>query len=95
MQTTLRSSQLKLLNTRERIDEYESLLGIDVSWTATAPEYIAAKKYIVERTYRLALDNLERLVVQRLFELSKTHRAQTGKSVHSFLTIYVLTIRLK
>ncbi|KAI0259614.1 hypothetical protein BC834DRAFT_833181, partial [Gloeopeniophorella convolvens] len=40
-------------------------------WAVTSPEYVATKQKIAERNYRKALDELERLVVQRLFELSK------------------------
>ena len=47
-------------------------------WTETSDEYRVAKQKVAERNYRRALDELERLVVQRLFELSKLNISGTG-----------------
>lgn len=63
----------------DRVSEFEEALGVSDRWSPTSEEYLAAKKYLVERKYRLALDHLEKLVVQRLFELQKTHLSSTGK----------------
>lgn len=53
-------------------------MGIAVRWTADCDEYKAALVTMTERRYRRALDNLERLVVQRLFELTKLSASGLG-----------------
>ncbi|KIY42821.1 hypothetical protein FISHEDRAFT_7889, partial [Fistulina hepatica ATCC 64428] len=54
----------------EEVSRLEHVLGIDVRWTRISPEYVKCMKDLSERQYRLALDELERLVVQRLLELT-------------------------
>lgn len=60
------------------VADLESQLGLYHRWTPTSPEYLRTKEYIRIRKWRLALDHLERLVVQRLFELQKGHVEGTG-----------------
>ncbi|KZS91015.1 hypothetical protein SISNIDRAFT_414531, partial [Sistotremastrum niveocremeum HHB9708] len=57
----------------EVVESYEACLNLPRRWLPTDTEYKETKKKLGERKYRLALDHLERLVVQRLFELQKTH----------------------
>lgn len=57
----------------------ELQLGIGIRWTPTSPEYVAGLKYIQERKYHRALNKLQKLVTQRLFELQRLNVAQTGK----------------
>jgi hypothetical protein len=52
---------------------FERILGIEARWERGSVEYKEARKDSDERTYNLALTRLERLVVQRLFELQKAH----------------------
>jgi hypothetical protein len=49
--------------------EMEVKLGIENRWTFASPEYQETLKYMLERKYHRALDKLQKLVVQRLFEL--------------------------
>lgn len=78
----------------ERVNYYEGLL--DITGARWGPEHLAyqkAKTSFIHRAYNLALDAVEKLVVQRLFELQKTHLASTG----TFLCLvcgYPLTISL-
>ncbi|KZV95497.1 hypothetical protein EXIGLDRAFT_582091, partial [Exidia glandulosa HHB12029] len=53
----------------------EAQLNIDVKkrWNSTNVEWQRTIKYIRERSYHTALANLERLVVQRLLELTKAN----------------------
>ncbi|KAH9853147.1 hypothetical protein C2E23DRAFT_729387, partial [Lenzites betulinus] len=53
-------------------------LGIKHSWQPGDAEYIRVAQYIATRKYQRALSNLQRLVVQRLFELHKMNISQTG-----------------
>lgn len=48
-------------------------------WTHDHPEYIATREYMVQREYHRALDKIQQLVVQRLFELSKANLSGMGK----------------
>ena len=58
--------------TKEReLELFEQEHSIDDRWMRNSVEYQNAQKLLTERTYRRAVDNLERLVVQRLFELTK------------------------
>ncbi|EPQ50029.1 hypothetical protein GLOTRDRAFT_21641, partial [Gloeophyllum trabeum ATCC 11539] len=67
----------KLLDT---IKTLERQLGIEQRWEESSSQYITAKAKVAERNYRKALDALERLVVQRLFELTKLNMSGTGAS---------------
>lgn len=78
-------AQAKVTLLMERVNELEALLDINGGrWAPGDPQYDATLKYIKERKYRLALDELERLVVQRLFELQKTNIASTGEQPRLF-----------
>lgn len=57
----------------------EEELGIDERWMQDSPGYQEGLKLLSERKYRRALDKLETLVVQRLFELTKLGMSGTGK----------------
>jgi hypothetical protein len=61
-----------------RADEIERQLKIEKRWPADDPRYLDALKYIDNRTFIGAVERLEGLVVQRLFELSKANLAATG-----------------
>jgi hypothetical protein len=56
----------------------EEALGIETRWMPDSPEYKEALVTLRERKYRRALDKLERLVVQRLFELTKIGMSGIG-----------------
>jgi hypothetical protein len=58
----------------------EIQLQIQDRWSEDSPEYKHYKEEAVLQDYRAALDELERLVVMRLFELSKLGMSGTGKS---------------
>ena len=46
--------------------------------TSDSPEYIEASKLLSQRKYLKAVDELERLVIQRLLEMTKLGIAGTG-----------------
>jgi hypothetical protein len=56
-------------------------LGLQEEWKKESPEYKAVKEGMVMQGYQLALDELEQLVVQRLFELAKLNMTGTGELV--------------
>jgi hypothetical protein len=55
----------------EEVCRLEEEIGIENRWTPACREYNDALTMISERKYRKALDHLERLYVQRMFELTK------------------------
>jgi hypothetical protein len=83
-------SQTRRLETRRRqaSQRYDSILqevvalelkmGVTRRWEPTDREYLETLKYMSQREYHRALDNLQRLVVLRLFELHKLNISQTG-----------------
>ncbi|KIJ24803.1 hypothetical protein M422DRAFT_129696, partial [Sphaerobolus stellatus SS14] len=58
--------------------DLENQLEIDTRWGAHHPKRLAVVEWMTKREYHAALDNLERLVVQRLFELTKLNMSSTG-----------------
>lgn len=68
--------------------EVQLEIGPGCRWTPQMPQYISTIGYISEWRYHWALDELQRLVVMRLFELNTINLAQTGESqfnINSFL----------
>jgi hypothetical protein len=63
----------------EELIRYEEQHGIANRWGESSQEYKDALKLLTEREYRRAVDNLERLVVQRLLELTKLGMNGVGK----------------
>ncbi|KAI0359107.1 hypothetical protein OH77DRAFT_1136710 [Trametes cingulata] len=66
-----RSAQVRVQQAEEEVRRLEELLEIEERWLPHSPEYKAMQDELACRKYRRALDKLERLVVQRLFELDK------------------------
>ncbi|KAJ7852551.1 hypothetical protein B0H13DRAFT_2238171 [Mycena leptocephala] len=60
------------------VQESESKMGIQVRWLAESQEWADAAHLVSTKRYRLALMKLEKLVVQRMFELTKMNLSQTG-----------------
>lgn len=58
---------------------FERIAGIIGRWERNSKEFEDTVIWANERKYRLALDKLERLVVQRIFELQKANLVSTGK----------------
>lgn len=70
----------KLQHAEEAAIDMERRLGITARWTDDSPEYKEAFAYVQNRRFIRAVEELERLVIQRLFELSKANLAGTGTS---------------
>ncbi|KAI5985962.1 hypothetical protein EDD15DRAFT_2175409 [Pisolithus albus] len=60
------------------VQELERKLNISRRWVPEDKEWQNAGRLVANREYRHALDNLESLVVARLFELTKMNRVGTG-----------------
>ncbi len=72
---------------REMLAAFESLHEIEERWTPDSAQWKRAAQYLSMRTYCTALDKLEGLVVQRLFELAKMGLSGTGTPTISPLLI--------
>lgn len=59
------------------VQAYEKRLNTE-RWTQESDQYKAAMTKVALRDYMRALDRLQLLMVQRMFELAKTHVAGTG-----------------
>jgi hypothetical protein len=68
----------KLQNAESYVETIENTLQIEERWTEASSEYKAFFQENVFTNYERALDDLERLVVMRLFELAKMSSSGTG-----------------
>ncbi|EPQ56035.1 hypothetical protein GLOTRDRAFT_40987, partial [Gloeophyllum trabeum ATCC 11539] len=85
------SAETKFENAETTATQLKAALQLRTRWTPENTDYQEMKDKLRERKYRKVLDELERLVVQRLFELSKLNLSGTGK--HRFcMQILQLTI---
>jgi hypothetical protein len=62
----------------EIVQELERQLDIADRWTTASPRWVSTTVAIKKRKYLLALDALELLIVERIFELTKMNQSQTG-----------------
>lgn len=67
-----------VVRAEDNVSTLEANLGIAETWTADSPDYARIQDYIKNRKYLRAVDTLEALVVQRLFELTKLNHSGTG-----------------
>ncbi|KIJ27126.1 hypothetical protein M422DRAFT_215978 [Sphaerobolus stellatus SS14] len=70
----------------EHITDLENQLEITARWGAQHPKRLAVVEWMTKREYHAALDNLERLVVQRLFELTKLNMSSTGYGLRTHIS---------
>lgn len=72
------SSHRRLKLQLDATARFEQLNNITERWSSDHPEYKAALEYVEHRSFIRVVEELEGLVVQRLFELSKANLAATG-----------------
>ncbi|KAJ7083938.1 hypothetical protein B0H15DRAFT_923758 [Mycena belliarum] len=73
-----RHGKEKLERDFEAVEDLESRLDIVERWTTVSPQWASTVVEIKKRKYQLALGELELLIVERIFELTKTNQSQTG-----------------
>ncbi|KAJ6591458.1 hypothetical protein DFH09DRAFT_1244592 [Mycena vulgaris] len=73
-----RHAREKMEKDLEAVRELEVSLDIVDRWTTASPKWVATVAAVKQRKYQLALDALELLIVERIFELTKINRSQTG-----------------
>ncbi|RDX50992.1 hypothetical protein OH76DRAFT_1455203 [Lentinus brumalis] len=89
-QTLKRETDMRLL--REKCDSalrdviaLELQLGLNAAsrWTPTTPKFIETAHFLADRDYHIALERLQRLVVQRLFELHTMNISHTAYKIRT------------
>lgn len=61
------------------VQELEMKLGVTRRWVPEDQEWRDAGRLVANRKFQRSLDQLESLVVARIFELSKMNQAGTGE----------------
>ena len=89
VRTRYRTTYTRWLGQNELVCQYEEDHGIQARWTPSMPEYKDALVILSQRTYRRALDELERLFVQRLLELTKLGMNGVGMSFNKLILFRV------
>ncbi|KAF7366585.1 hypothetical protein MSAN_00916000 [Mycena sanguinolenta] len=69
----------------DTVEDLESKLGINQRWTSASPEWVLAEQAIKDHRYLDALDQIERIIVERLFEMTKIHQSGTGYKMRSHI----------
>ncbi|KAJ3551111.1 hypothetical protein NM688_g4924 [Phlebia brevispora] len=69
-----------------RACQMEEQMGIERRWTPDDAAYKEMLDYAADREYTRALDHLQKLVVQRLFELQKLQMSGTGYKMRAQLS---------
>jgi hypothetical protein len=68
------------VNVLEAVHDLELRLGVESRWVQGDERRVAAAAMVRRRRYQRALDNLEGLIIARVFELGKCHMPETGES---------------
>ncbi|KAI6007027.1 hypothetical protein EDD15DRAFT_2383928 [Pisolithus albus] len=77
-ETMRRHAQENYEKDLKAVHELEGRLEITRRWVPEDEEWQVAARLVANRKYQRALDNVERLVVSRIFELSKMNQSGTG-----------------
>ncbi|KIM54659.1 hypothetical protein SCLCIDRAFT_30952 [Scleroderma citrinum Foug A] len=79
-----RSAECKLQNQTNAVEELEATLGIEIEarWMPQSGKYQEVLEYTQRCQFIRIVEDLEGLVVQRLFELLKANLSSTGYKLH-------------
>lgn len=78
LQTATRVARKRQDEVLSEVVSLEVQMGIDRRWSPADTSYMDTVKYISLRKFHRALDHLQKLVIQRLFELHKLNLAGAG-----------------
>jgi hypothetical protein len=92
IETQRRHATELVSKTLAAVQDLELQLGIAERWEPDGTEWAITALMVANRRYQCALDELEGLVVARMFELSKVHMADTGAFFFAPLTDDRLTM---
>ncbi|KAG8919151.1 hypothetical protein FRC02_001856 [Tulasnella sp. 418] len=91
VQLTYKAANSKVDHASEVVEDLEAQLNIHERWHPAHPEYIKMSEAREKQRYRHAVDNLQRLVVQRLFELQKGHLESTGYKLRTQISKHIVS----
>ncbi|KAF8143976.1 hypothetical protein K438DRAFT_1922403 [Mycena galopus ATCC 62051] len=71
----------------ELVQDLELKLGVEDRWTSTSLEWMVASDEIRNHKYQEALDEIEKIIVERLLEMTKIHASgtETGYKMRSHI----------
>ncbi|KAF8181741.1 hypothetical protein K438DRAFT_2169043 [Mycena galopus ATCC 62051] len=69
----------------ELVQDLELKLGVEVRWIPTSIEWMIAADSIRNHRYQEALDQIEKVVVERLLEMTKIHASGTGYKMRTHI----------
>ncbi|KAJ7894664.1 hypothetical protein B0H14DRAFT_3854252 [Mycena olivaceomarginata] len=81
-----RHAKEKVEKDLESIHALEAQLDIAERWTVALPKWVSTVVEIKKRKYQLALDALELLIMERIFELAKMNQSETGYKMRKHIT---------
>jgi hypothetical protein len=76
--TKYRTTLKRVEDAQENVLCHEEAYNIEKRWEPGTPEYVDGQKQVIVLRYQAALSDLEKLVVQRLLELSKLSVSGVG-----------------
>jgi hypothetical protein len=82
VKTHYRTTYTRWLTQNEEVYRFKENHQIETRWSPNSPEYNDALVIVSQHTYRKALDDLERIFVQHLLELTKLGMNGVGTLVH-------------
>ena len=85
LETKLRHATENVRKATAAVQDFEEKLNITHCWTSGDPGWKTAAMLVNRRRYQWCLDELERLVVSRMFELTKMNMSQTGSYTETIL----------
>ncbi|KAJ7795433.1 hypothetical protein B0H14DRAFT_3093581 [Mycena olivaceomarginata] len=62
----------------ELVEDLEQKLGVETRWTSDSPQWTATDAALKKHKYLDALDEIEQIILARLFEMTKVHQSGTG-----------------
>jgi hypothetical protein len=77
--TARRHAREGLDSALEAVQESERRMDIDICWEFESKEWEDAASLVSTRKYRLCINELEKLVLKRMFELTKMNMSGTGE----------------
>ncbi|KAF8184124.1 hypothetical protein K438DRAFT_1907889 [Mycena galopus ATCC 62051] len=80
---TRRHAKEKVDHDLKTVKELEEKLDITDRWTVDSPQWASTVQQVKQSKYQKALDAVELLVVERIFELTKMNLSQTGPKARS------------
>lgn len=83
--SALRRYQLQL----NAVEHFERVNNIAQRWTPDHPDYVASVQYVKHRAFIRVVEELEGVIVQRLFELAKANLASTGRFLCLKLDLFI------